>query len=95
MSAIKAGRRFGNRGFKSIQRAEKVTINVGELGSLVGEGKVVDLTSLGIDKLLGAGSLAEEVKGKEIRVKSASAKAIEKVKSAELVLEGEKEMESG
>lgn len=82
VKAIKSGRVFGGRGFCSIKKREEETINVGDLPSLMNDKDVLDLSSHGIDKLLGAGSIGGGVEGKEIRVRSASAKAREKVKEA-------------
>ncbi len=83
MKALKSGRRFGNYGFKSIKTAKSEAINIGELNQLMSDKvKVVDLSSRGIEKLLGAGSLSAKAKGKEIKVREASAKAVEKVEEA-------------
>ena len=70
---------FGRYGFKrpaSILTRQK-TINIGELEEKYPGTKNIDLTKEGFDKLLGSGT----IQGKyTIKVKSASQKAIDKVK---------------
>ena len=86
-------RYFGMHGFKRAPELieKKKTINLGEiqdrLPSLVEKGiakeengtYVVDLTSMGVDKLLGSGSVSKPMK---LIVDEASERAIEKVKSS-------------
>jgi len=84
---------FGHHGFKRPQSvvSDKVTMNLSEveqsLGRLASEGYAVekdgkwtvDLTKLGVDKLLGSGRIGKPV---NIRVAEASARAEEKLKEA-------------
>jgi len=84
---------FGRHGFKRPQSkvGTAITINVGDLeeqlaffakdGNASEEKGVftVDLEKLGIDKLLGRGTLTKNVR---VKVKQASARAVEKVESA-------------
>ena len=84
---------FGRRGFKRPDKILKddVTINVGDIDSrimkFVAEGKaketggkyVIDLTSLGFDKLLGSGKVTHAL---EIKVEKSSPSAVEKIKEA-------------
>ncbi len=86
-------RYFGRHGFKRAPELtkEKKTINLGEiqdrLQSLIENGLakeengtyVIDLSSMGIDKLLGSGKISKPMK---IIVGEASEKAIEKVKNS-------------
>ena len=70
---------FGRHGFKrpkSIVKKDKI-INVGELEKEFSGKKEIDLTKEGFDKLLGGGEINSSIK---IKVKSASGKAIDKVK---------------
>jgi large subunit ribosomal protein L15 len=75
-------RPWGRVGFKYRSRngnPKPESINVGDL-SLVYAGKSdIDLTAAGIGKLLGSGSIAHKV---TVKVESASAGAVEKVKAA-------------
>lgn len=79
---------FGKKGFfrhsSSTPKSKLKTINVGDLDRF--DGAELDLTKLGVSKLLGAGSVTKKVK---VIVKEASASAIEKVKNAggEVVLQ--------
>ncbi len=84
---------FGHHGFKRPQSvvAQKITINLSDLelslpmlakdgAASEKDGKwTVDLTKLGIDKLLGSGRIGTPV---AVRVSEASAKAKEKLESA-------------
>lgn len=84
---------FGRHGFKRPQSvvADKITINLSDLEQslprLVKEGAAtekdgqwtVDLTKLGVDKLLGSGRIGTPV---SVRVPEASAKAKEKLEGA-------------
>ncbi len=83
---------FGRHGFKRAPEIveEPVTINVGEiqdrLQSLVEQGHakkdgdtyVIDLESMGIDKLLGAGKVTSPMR---VKVPEATDRAIEKIKN--------------
>jgi large subunit ribosomal protein L15 len=87
------GDHFGRRGFKRPQKMvyANTTMNIGELAerldTLVSEGSAskagdrysVDLTALGIDKLLGNGSIEACV---DVVVSEASAGAREKLETA-------------
>ena len=70
---------FGKRGFKRPQSVVKRNrvINVGELEEKFPNKNNIDLTQEGFDKLLGAGVITQKIK---IKVKSASKKAIDKIK---------------
>ena len=77
---------FGKHGFKSIHPRPR-EINVGDLEKLIEQNKytldennipVIDLTKEGYGKLIGKGTLDKKVK---VIVKSASKRAIEKIKS--------------
>jgi large subunit ribosomal protein L15 len=84
---------FGRHGFKRPQEvvSAKITMNVGEvqesIDKLVADGyaevkgdrTVVDLSKMGVDKLLGSGNVSQKL---EIVVAESSAKAKEKVQSA-------------
>ena len=84
---------YGRHGFKRPQCAVTAnsTINVGELAESIdrfvemgaatkeGDGYTVDLTKVGIDKLLGTGSIAIKV---DVTVGAASAQAVEKEEAA-------------
>ncbi len=84
---------YGRHGFKRPQCTVTAnsTINVGELEESIerfvqmgaatkeGDGYAVDLTMVGIDKLLGTGSIGIKV---DVTVDAASAQAIEKVEAA-------------
>jgi large subunit ribosomal protein L15 len=70
---------FGRHGFKrpkSIITREKI-INVGQLDEKFSGKKTIDLQKEGYDKLLGGGI---PVDGLKVRTKSATEKAIEKIK---------------
>jgi len=60
-------------------RTVHVTVNVGQLDELANGGKSIDLTSLGIDKLLGSGQIRSKL---TVIVGEASARAIEKIEAA-------------
>jgi len=70
---------FGSHGFKRPQNLIKKdkTINVGELEEKFPGKKTIDLTKEGYDKVLGAGKVDISLK---LTVKTASQKAIEKIK---------------
>lgn len=70
---------YGRHGFKRPQSVAKddKTINVGQLEEKFPGKKEINLTKEGFDKLLGGGVISSSIK---IKVKSASGKAIEKVK---------------
>jgi large subunit ribosomal protein L15 len=84
--------RYGKHGFKSHTNVEINTINVGELdeitnkllagGNAVKEDKlyVIDLTKLGIGKLLGSGSVKHQLK---IKVNAHSQLAAKKIEDAQ------------
>lgn len=82
-------RYFGMHGFKRPQKVSKamVTVNIIDLARMkegehikVEKGKMtVDLEAMGIDKLLGTGTPTQKY---QVRVGSASAKAIEKIEGA-------------
>jgi large subunit ribosomal protein L15 len=60
-------------------RTVHVTVNVGQLEDMAKGEKSIDLTSLGIDKLLGSGQIRTEL---TVTVGEASAKAVEKIVAA-------------
>ena len=60
-------------------RTVHVTVNVGQLDEMANGGKSIDLTSLGIDKLLGSGQIRSKL---TVIVGEASARAIEKIEAA-------------
>jgi large subunit ribosomal protein L15 len=60
-------------------RTVHVTVNVGQLEEMANGEKTVDLTSKGIDKLLGSGQIRT---GLTVIVEEASARAVEKVEAA-------------
>ena len=60
-------------------RTVHVTVNVGQLEEMAKGEKSIDLTSLGIDKLLGSGQIRAEL---TVTVGEASAKAVEKIVAA-------------
>ena len=70
---------FGRYGFKRPQStlSEDTIINIGDLEEKFPGKKDIDLTKEGYDKLLGAGNINSTLK---IKVKSASQKAIDKIK---------------
>ncbi len=60
-------------------RNVSVTLNVGQLEDMAAGADSIDLTELGIDKLLGSGRISSSL---TVTVESASAKAVEKVEAA-------------
>jgi len=60
-------------------RTVHVTVNVGQLEEMAKGEKSIDLTSLGIDKLLGSGQIRSKL---TVVVGEASAKAVEKIEAA-------------
>ena len=60
-------------------RTVHVTVNVSQLADMVGESDSVNLSKLGIDKLLGSGQITKAI---SVTVEHASAKAVEKVEAA-------------
>ena len=84
--------RFGKRGFKSLQKRDVNTINIGELDEKVEkllenkmaeetkEGIKINLNNLGYDKLLGTGKVTNPL---IIQVKSYSKSALKKIENAE------------
>ena len=60
-------------------RNVSVTVNVGQLEEMAAGADSIDLTELGIDKLLGSGRISSSL---TVTVESASAKAVEKVEAA-------------
>ncbi len=60
-------------------RTVHVTVNVGQLEEMANGGKSIDLTSLGIDKLLGSGQIRSKL---TVIVGEASARAIEKIEAS-------------
>ncbi len=60
-------------------RNVSVTLNVGQLEEMAAGADSIDLTELGIDKLLGSGRISSSL---TVTVESASAKAVEKVEAA-------------
>ncbi|MGB0490526.1 MAG: uL15m family ribosomal protein [Candidatus Poseidoniaceae archaeon] len=60
-------------------RNVSVTVNVGQLEDMAAGADSIDLTELGIDKLLGSGRISSAL---SVTVESASAKAIEKIEAA-------------
>ncbi|MDP7312367.1 MAG: uL15m family ribosomal protein [Candidatus Thalassarchaeaceae archaeon] len=60
-------------------RTVHVTVNVSQLADIVGEDDSVNLSKLGIDKLLGSGQITKAI---SVTVEHASAKAVEKVEAA-------------
>lgn len=60
-------------------RNVSVTVNVGQLEELADGADSIDLTELGIDKLLGSGRVSTAL---SVTVESASAKAVEKIEAA-------------
>lgn len=60
-------------------RNVSVTVNVGQLEDMAAGADSIDLTELGIDKLLGSGRISTAL---SVTVESASAKAIEKIEAA-------------
>ena len=73
---------FGKTGFTSKCRKRVNSINLSEIQVMYEKGEIknnVDLKEMGYDKLLGSGLIKEKF---DIKVDSASKKAIEKVKKA-------------
>jgi len=60
-------------------RTVHVTANVGQLDEIANGADTVDLTEMGIDKLLGSGQVRS---GLKVIVDDASARAVEKVEAA-------------
>jgi len=60
-------------------RNVSVTVNVGQLDEMADGADSIDLTELGIDKLLGSGRISSAL---TVTVDSASAKAVEKIEAA-------------
>ena len=60
-------------------RNVSVTVNVGQLEEMAAGADSIDLTELGIDKLLGSGRISSSL---TVTVESASAKAVEKIEAA-------------
>jgi len=60
-------------------RTVHVTANVGQLEAMANGESTVDLTSMGIDKLLGSGQVRTAL---TVVVEEASARAVEKIKAA-------------
>lgn len=83
--------KMGRNGFTSHSRSITVAMNVSdldkELESLLEKGSArkkgsavtIDLSAIGVDKLLGAGKISSAV---NVSVKSASARAVEKIEAA-------------
>ncbi len=77
-----AAKPWGRIGFKYRSRDGNPTpeaVNVGDLSARFPGQKEIDLTAVGIGKLLGSGAIASAV---TVKVESASAGAVEKVKAA-------------
>jgi large subunit ribosomal protein L15 len=72
---------WGMHGFNRDQslRNVSVTINVGQLEELANGASEVDLTALGIDKVLGTGQIRTAL---AVTVEGASEKAVEKIEAA-------------
>ncbi len=72
---------FGEKGFTPVRRAEKRTINLMQVSALVKKAtsEIIDLESLGYQKLLGDGKLYKPI---TIVVGEWSRKAAEKVEKA-------------
>tara|TARA_B100001750_G_scaffold246946_1_gene270924 strand:- start:192 stop:611 length:420 start_codon:yes stop_codon:yes gene_type:complete len=60
-------------------RTVHVTVNVSQLADIAGDSDSVDLSELGIDKLLGSGKITKAI---SVTVNHASARAVEKVDAA-------------
>ncbi len=60
-------------------RTVHVTANVSQLADIAGENDSINLSELGIDKLLGSGQITKAI---SVTVEHASAKAFEKVEAA-------------
>ncbi|WP_449463150.1 uL15 family ribosomal protein [Tardisphaera miroshnichenkoae] len=70
---------YGRHGFHPVVRRDVKTINLYDLDALSAGKQEIDLTALGIGKLLGKGKITHPVK---VRVNAASARAVEMVKQA-------------
>ena len=72
---------WGMHGFNRHPSLRNVnsTVNVGELESLANGNDTVNLTEMGIDKLLGSGKISQSL---TVIVQEASARAVEKVSAA-------------
>ena len=72
---------WGMHGFNRHPSLRNVnsTVNVGELESLANGNDTVNLTEMGIDKLLGSGKISQSL---TVIVQEASARAAEKVSAA-------------
>lgn len=71
---------LGKRGFRPKNKQEVKTINIGDVGKLVGKGKKeIDLTSLGYDKVLGKGIAP---KGVGVKARTFSRNAVGKIEKA-------------
>ena len=60
-------------------RNVNVTVNVGQLENMAGDKDSVNVTEMGIDKLLGSGRISKAL---TVTVSEASAKAVEKIEAA-------------
>ena len=60
-------------------RNVNVTVNVGQLENMAGDKDSVNLTEMGIDKLLGSGRISKAL---TVTVSEASAKAVENIEAA-------------
>jgi large subunit ribosomal protein L15 len=60
-------------------RTVHVTANVSQLADIAGDNDSINLSELGIDKLLGSGRITQAI---SVTVEHASAKAIQKVEAA-------------
>jgi large subunit ribosomal protein L15 len=87
---------FGHNQFKPPNR--KLTsrwINIGDLSTFVDaskKGEIIDLGSMGFDKLLGQGSISTAI---SLKIPRASASAVEKIKAAGGSIELEETRERG
>lgn len=72
---------WGMHGFNRHPSLRNVntTVNVGQLEEIAGDSDSINLTEMGIDKLLGSGKITKSL---SITVSEASARAIEKVEGA-------------
>tara|TARA_B100001027_G_C16219817_1_gene309248 strand:+ start:563 stop:976 length:414 start_codon:yes stop_codon:yes gene_type:complete len=72
---------WGMHGFNRHPSLRNVntTVNVGQLEEIAGDSDSINLTEMGIDKLLGSGKITKSL---SITVSEASARAIEKVEAA-------------
>lgn len=69
---------FGKKGFTSRTKKQKA-INLTKLNTLAKEAKLINLTELGYNKLLGSGTISKPI---QVQVEKATAKAIKKIESA-------------